>query len=141
MTDVRHNGRAEDRPLDSFDTAQTGAVLIYGVNPAKPGMASPLESLGGGGTAGNTRPVEVFDPEQLTPGEAEAALTVPPGATHALVIVTAGAVHIGLRSATGAPTYAVGEGVEISGAQLPALRLQRDGATTAAVRADFWREA
>ena len=144
LNGVLNDGQAADRALDDFDRSPSGAVLLYGKNPAKPGYASALsiEQLGGGGPGGGgaTSPVATYAAQILGLNAGEKSLTVPAGANRALVTVTAGAALIGLGAATGAPSYAVGEGVEVSGAQLAALRLIQDGAAATAY-IDYWLEA
>ena len=144
LNGVLNDGQAADRALDDFDRSPSAAVLVYGVNPAKPGYASPLNTgqFGGGGSGGGgaTSPVATYPAQNLNLNAGEQPLIVPAGANRALVTVTAGAALIGLGAATGAPSYAVGEGVEVSGAQLAALRLIQDGGAATA-HIDYWLEA
>ncbi|WP_019008992.1 hypothetical protein [Deinococcus aquatilis] len=76
----------------------------------------------------------------LSVGAAEVGLTIPANANRALVTVTAGVAQMGFGDAPTAPEYAVKEGLQLSGAQLPALRLIRSGSSNATVRIDYWRE-
>ncbi len=143
INDPLFDGQAQDVPLDGFDRSDSARVLVYAKNPARPGYASALSigQLGGGpGGGGATAPVATYPGQVLTMNAGEKALTVPAGANQALVTVTAGAALIGLNAATGAPSYAVGEGVQVSGAQLAALRLIQDGGATT-VYVDYWQEA
>lgn len=111
--------------------------------PVSEASPLPVRVIGGGGVGGGSAPAvtATYPPQALTASAAEVPLTVPAGATHALVTVTSGRARLGLGNAATAPVYAAGEGVEISGAQLAALRLIRDGGADAAVRVDYWRVA
>ena len=146
LNGVLNDGQAADRALDDFDRSPSAAVLMYGVNPAKPGYASPLNTgqFGGGAGGGGAAAPEVtqtYPPQVLGVSGQEVSLTVPAGANRALVTVTIGAARLGLGDAATAPSYAVNEGLLLAGAQLAALRLIRDGNTDATARIDYWREA
>ncbi|MBB6016814.1 hypothetical protein ACFP9V_19110 [Deinococcus radiopugnans] len=124
----------------SAKNAPTRKAVLYTVDDAT-GEAVPVAAgqLGGGGTASTV--TATYPPEALAVGAADASLTVPDGANRALITVTVGTARLGLGSPASAPVYAVGEGVGISGAQLAALRLVREGPADATVRVDYWREA
>ncbi|GGO22282.1 hypothetical protein [Deinococcus humi] len=113
-------------------------AVLYIVDDAT-GAAIPLTAgqLGGAGAASTV--TATYSPESLAVGADEVSLNVPAGANRALVTVTVGTARLGLSNAATAPGYSVGEGVEINGAQLAALRLVRDGDADATVRVDYWR--
>ena len=94
---------------------------------------------GGGGTVSLTKPTNTYPAEVLTADGTEKSLTPPSGATHALITVTSGAVRIGYGTASTATSYAKGAAIEVSYAQIPAIRFTQDGAGT--LRVEYWREA
>lgn len=95
----------------------------------------------GGGALAPTAPGTVtatYPAQELEVTAVEMALTVPGGANHALVTVLSGVVKAGLGSTASAPAYGTGSRIEVSGAELSALRLYSSG--TAYVRVEYWSQ-
>lgn len=137
-----------------FNFWRASRTLIGIADPEDPDMAVPVSEAAplpvrviGGVPGGSAAPAPVslevvatYAPDFFVAGPEERGLSPwPDGVNRALVTVLSGTCRIGLGNAPVAPTYAVGEGVEIGGAQLAALRLIQDGSQPASVRVDRWR--
>ena len=125
-----------------------GSAVVLSVNAevdpvtgeAVPVPVGTLAAGGGsGGTVSLSKPTNTYPAEVLTATSSEGQLTPPAGATHALITVTSGAVKIGYGTAASAASYAKGDGVQVSYAQIPAIRFIQDGAGT--LRVEYWKEA
>lgn len=92
---------------------------------------------GGGGTSQII--TATLPPQALTVSTNPVALTIPAGATHATVHIVSGSVRRSIGGVPGAGTsgLSAGDSEEVSGAELTAYRLVREGATDAQVYVEY----
>ena len=113
------------------------AVPVTADNPLPVTMAGG--SVGGGGNTGPAAPTTVLPPQSLSVGASPVSLTVPAGANAATVFVVSGSVRrsIGGTPGAGTPVLNVGDSEEISGGELGAYALVRDGSIDAQVSVEY----
>ncbi|GAA5513661.1 hypothetical protein Dcar01_02405 [Deinococcus carri] len=122
----------------AFRDAPGRKALLYVIGPDGVSyVPATAEMLGGGDTSQGI--TTTLPPQALTVSAAPVALTIPAGATHATVHVVSGSVRrsIGGVPGAGTPGLSVGDSEEISGAELAAYRLVRDGAADAQVYVEY----
>lgn len=130
-----------DNSRKTTELAGYNAALLYAdsgerSNPVGTTNPLPVTVVGGGaGGGGSEEAAQTYAPQILDAGNGQ-SLTVPSGANRALVRVVTGSARMGLGSATTAPEVTPGGGLEISGAQLAALRVD---ILSGQVRVDYWR--
>lgn len=129
----------------SASSAPTTVALLYAQKGEK-FVPVQADALGGGGSTAPGEPAPgstVQDPSgaALSIGAGQVQLSPPSSATHARLEVTSGAVRWALGGDAGPQTARldVGDALSLSGAELAALRLTRDGGSDVAAYVTYWR--
>lgn len=135
LTDkLRVPGFAGEDPnvFDDPKRANRVVALVVGAD------GKPLAGMTGGGsgsTNGGGSTSSVLPPQSLAVSAAPASLTVPARANAASVHVISGSVRWSLGGVPSAstPLLSVGDSADLTGAELAAFRMVREGATDAQV--------